>query len=242
MPCKMNVKYILLLATAVVALSLKSFSQDTIYKRNGDILIAQILEITPVLVKFKKIAFLEGPIYSIEKNELFMIRYKNGSKDMFWEDLKTEKDDYAKAAPSAAKKKGFDILADYPISIDGYHYSTSYLNLNPRKIDELLLAKNNKQINSMIKGAQSTKRSSKLLAFAPIPCGVGAYVALIAGSINGTNNYNSSIPPNYLALTGILVAAGIGTGISSIVLNSRSKKMRKEAVEFYNLTYFGSRY
>jgi hypothetical protein len=42
-----------------------------------------VLEITPDLVKYKNWNNQAGPIYSVKKPEIFMIKYKNGSKDLF---------------------------------------------------------------------------------------------------------------------------------------------------------------
>ncbi len=216
-----------------------TLAQDTIYKRNGDIIIAQLLEVTPQLIKFKKIQLPDGPIYTLERSELFMIRYKNGSKDLFLDEKPVATDDYAVAPIPKKRKPREDMRTDSPISVDGYHYSIGYFGLSPKKVDELLLSKNDKPLSLMVKSAQSDKQISKLLAFAPIPLGVGSYITLIAGSISA-GNYGSAYPTNYLAFGGILAVAAFGTGITSLVLNVRSKKMRKEAVMRYNLTYFGS--
>jgi hypothetical protein len=221
--------------------SIAAFSQDTLYKRNGDILLTRILEINPENIKYKKFELPDGPIYIIEKSELFMVRYQNGLKEVFLNEKQDAKDDYAKGEIKTTKLKkiSFADIADNPIAIDGFRYSIESFNLNPKKVDELLLAKNDKQLSLMIKTAQENKRTSKLLAFAPIPLGVGAYVSLIVGSIAASSTFNQTIPANYLTLTGLLVTAGFGTAIASIVLNSKSKKLRREAVKQYNLNYYG---
>jgi hypothetical protein len=60
-----------------------SFSQDYLTKFNGDELKVKVLEVTHNEVKYKKFDNLEGPIFTIMKSELFMIKYQNGSKDIF---------------------------------------------------------------------------------------------------------------------------------------------------------------
>lgn len=57
------------------------FSQDSIYKKNGEIIPSKILEISDAQVKFKKINNLEGPSYSELKSEIFRIKFENGSVD-----------------------------------------------------------------------------------------------------------------------------------------------------------------
>lgn len=65
-------------------------AQDVIVMRNGDELQAKIEEVGTSIIKYKKYENLDGPTYSVEKNKVFMIRYENGSKDVFNETAKVE--------------------------------------------------------------------------------------------------------------------------------------------------------
>ena len=56
---------------------------DIIVKRSGEDVAVQIVEVTPELVKYRRMDNLQGPLYSIYRTELFMIRYANGTKDVF---------------------------------------------------------------------------------------------------------------------------------------------------------------
>ena len=60
-----------------------NFSQDVITKKDGIDINAKITEITINEVKYKKHSNLEGPSYTISKNEILMIRYENGEKEIF---------------------------------------------------------------------------------------------------------------------------------------------------------------
>jgi hypothetical protein len=61
------------------------FSQDYITKSNGDELKVKILEVTVTEVKYKRFEQTDGPIYTILKSEIFMIKYQDGTKDVFSE-------------------------------------------------------------------------------------------------------------------------------------------------------------
>lgn len=78
----MKIIRILLFLLAVQVCN-KSFSQDLIIMKNGDEVKAKILEILPDVVKYKKAENLDGPSYSEIKNNIFMIKYQNGTKDVF---------------------------------------------------------------------------------------------------------------------------------------------------------------
>ncbi|MDX5347094.1 MAG: hypothetical protein LPK19_07585, partial [Hymenobacteraceae bacterium] len=57
-------------------------AQDVIIKRNGDEIKSKVLELTPGEVRYKRYDNPEGPVYTIFKNEVFMIRYENGIKEV----------------------------------------------------------------------------------------------------------------------------------------------------------------
>ena len=61
------------------------FSQDIITQKSGEDIKAKILEVTQTEVKYKKFDNQTGPSFSMMKSEILMIRYENGTKDIFKE-------------------------------------------------------------------------------------------------------------------------------------------------------------
>jgi hypothetical protein len=59
------------------------YSQDVITKTSGDSVQAKVLEISTTEIKYKKMDNQTGPTYSILKSEVNMVRYENGSTDIF---------------------------------------------------------------------------------------------------------------------------------------------------------------
>lgn len=59
------------------------YAQDLLTKRNGDEVAVKVLEITPLEVKYRRTDNPDGPLISVYKSEVFMIRYANGAKDVF---------------------------------------------------------------------------------------------------------------------------------------------------------------
>ena len=78
---------ILLIFTAFAAIYVNA--QDVVIKRNGDEIEAKVLEIGINEIKYKKFDNETGPTYTVSKSEIFMIKYANGSKDVFTEISKT---------------------------------------------------------------------------------------------------------------------------------------------------------
>ena len=74
-----------LVCILLVICSQGAFSQDIIILKTGDEITAKVEEIKPDVVSYRKFENLQGPLYTVEKNKIFMIKYANGSKDVFTE-------------------------------------------------------------------------------------------------------------------------------------------------------------
>ena len=75
-------KFFFTLFVVVIIVPLVS-AQDIITLKNGDDIQAVVQEIGDVEIKYKKFENLNGPNYTLKKSDVFMIRYENGSKDVF---------------------------------------------------------------------------------------------------------------------------------------------------------------
>ena len=73
---------LLLLALALLAAG-RAHAQDLLTKRNGEEVQAKVLEITPLEIKYRRTDNPDGPLISVYKTEVFMIRYANGAKEVF---------------------------------------------------------------------------------------------------------------------------------------------------------------
>jgi hypothetical protein len=58
-------------------------AQDTIVMKNGDLIVAKIIEVNESSVKYKKFSYQEGPLFIISIERIAEIRYADGSKDTF---------------------------------------------------------------------------------------------------------------------------------------------------------------
>jgi len=76
----------LLIILFLLAGSIPAFSQDEITFRTGEVLKAKIIEIGSEDITYKKAENLSGPSYSVKKDKVFMIKYENGTKDLFGDD------------------------------------------------------------------------------------------------------------------------------------------------------------
>jgi hypothetical protein len=57
--------------------------QDIIVQKNGEEIKSRVEQVLDTEIKYRKADNLNGPLYTIKKTEVFMIKYENGSKDVF---------------------------------------------------------------------------------------------------------------------------------------------------------------
>ena len=80
---KNTIQRAFLLFVALCVSMATTFAQDVITLKNGTDIQALVLEVGEVDVKYKKFDNPNGPNYTLKKSEIFMIKYVNGSKDVF---------------------------------------------------------------------------------------------------------------------------------------------------------------
>lgn len=64
-------------------------AQDIITKKNGDDIKAKIVEVNQNEIKYKSFTNPDGPLFVIYKSDILLIRYENGTKDIFNESNST---------------------------------------------------------------------------------------------------------------------------------------------------------
>ncbi|MFR3328886.1 MAG: hypothetical protein ACLTSL_01750 [Odoribacter splanchnicus] len=78
-------------------------AQDVIVKKNGDEIQAKVLTVSGSEVGYKKWSNQEGPTYTLSRQEIFMIKYINGDKDVFNTDVPSTA---PKSAPGQQENPG----------------------------------------------------------------------------------------------------------------------------------------
>src|SRR5687768_14031023 len=74
-------RYLFILALLYIAQAV--LGQDIIILQNGDEIQSKVLEINATEIKYRKYDNPDGPLYTLQKNEVFMIKYANGTRDVF---------------------------------------------------------------------------------------------------------------------------------------------------------------
>jgi len=79
-------------------------SQDLITKKTGEDIKVKVTEITNSEVKYHKFDDLTGPVYSINKSEILLIKYENGTKDIFTNSNQSQPPVGNQSQPTEGKK------------------------------------------------------------------------------------------------------------------------------------------
>jgi hypothetical protein len=93
-------------------LSLASFSQDKIYRNNGQIIEAKVVEISSSEVKYKMFKNQDGPIYVLEADRIKKIVFENGTVQTFQDNIR-DPERYAGQRSKAIKLNFFSPLYGY---------------------------------------------------------------------------------------------------------------------------------
>lgn len=73
-------------------IALRGYAQDIIYKQDGTSIKAKVIEIGSGEIKYKKFDNLEGPNYTLEKKEIILIVYANGTHELISPRISNERD------------------------------------------------------------------------------------------------------------------------------------------------------
>lgn len=76
-------KNVLVSLACFICVITKCTSQDLLTMKNGEDIKTKIIEVNQLNVIYKKFDNLNGPNYTIPKEEILLIRYENGTKDIF---------------------------------------------------------------------------------------------------------------------------------------------------------------
>lgn len=206
-----------LLFIFVSLLGITSYAQDIITTKKGEDIKAKVLEINIQDVKYKKVENPDSPIYTLLKSDILMIRYENGSKDIFNEESKETQ---------VAKNSGIE--TKNRISIVEKQYFLNGERITRGEMKNILYR--DTEARDLYGKSISLKTGSDIFATGSIICSTISIVLLL-GDIANTNNDKKKDSDS--AAVPLLIAGG-GLLIPSFILQRAASKKKAEAVEAYN--------
>ena len=205
----------------LVASIASAFAQDIITLKNGEDIQALVQEIGDVDVKYKKFDNLNGPNYTLKKSEIFIIRYANGSKDIFTIEPTTSVP--VTEQPNTQRQMGGIPLN--PLSIDGVQiFNSDGKKLSKSEIQNLM-----RNVPEALDLYNSGARKRGIATGFAIPGNIlcwGGLGIMIAGFANEDEE---------VAGTGLgLMVASLPFNIVSFALSSSGNARIRNSVGTYN--------
>jgi len=226
------------LFTLLAFISLFGFStmaQDIIVLKNGEEIKSLVQEIGMEYVKYKKFDNQTGPIYNISKTEIFMIKYENGTKDVFNEVSKSpeSKPDHPKQTYREEESKPVEKYPSTYSYLDNYAGIPLVLN---KKRGTLTFA----GTNQTIYGSEACKdffRKNCPEAYDFYNASIRGYKSsAVFVSIGGVFVLTGIILTSTVGtLVGMpILGVGLGMEIGAIIGFSMSVKTQRKAFNIYN--------
>ena len=233
---------LLLLLTLLALLGGPAYAQDLLTKRNGSELAVKVVEITPAEVKYRRTDNPDGPLISVWRSEVYLIRYANGTQDVLNAPPATSEAARTAGLPLSAVRTVFpatpavptvsnaaptDGILDEPIQLDGPRLGFTVLSagvvnkardegtdLNP------FLTQFGWQFESRL--FRLPNGVSGLVEFVPLVGGLeqGKFLPSVSGllGMRGAKGFEFGVGPNVTPLGANIVLA-MGTSIQSNGVN-----------------------
>lgn len=213
------------LAAFSLFLSYFSFSQDTLFLRNGETVLVSVVKVYEDFVKLKKLNEFDSPIYVYSNDEISLIKYQNGIIEYF---------DFRKKPANAPKHSYFPKITYFDNKFflgsnleQGITFQEAIMYTrdlsNERKLVDL-----NSLASQMEKNNQ---RQKVFFVLGIIPMGIG-----LASAGLGLIWYDrvTNLSPTFYKFGGIVFGFGAGMEIISIANGINKRKNSKRAIEAYN--------
>lgn len=208
-------------------------AQDLLTKRNGEELAVKVVEITPAEVKYHRADNPDGPLMSVWRSDVFMIRYANGTKEVLNAGPVAPAEPAAVRAafptdvPVVTNQDPNDAILGEPIHLDGPRVGITFL--SSRVVDEA--HDHGTDLNPFLTqfGWQFESRLfrlpngvSGLVEFVPLIGGLeqGKFLPSLSGllGVRGAKGFEFGLGPNVTPLGANIVLA-MGTSIQSNGVN-----------------------
>jgi hypothetical protein len=215
-------------------------AQDTIYKRNGDVVFAKVMEINPVEVKYKKFNFSDGPLYIDRKETIRLIKFANGMKEEFElnaatiSSLPVQQETYYREDRRGYTAVPREFNKIYPLG-SKFTYQNNVIGEND--LHRMLLKTRDKEIITLV-GKSKDSHILQFIGFGAIPLGIGAIYFLQKSGFGSYSYYGRSSPNNGdLALSAVCLVGAIACPIGSGIFKQKRKNYNSDAIDVYNVKY-----
>jgi hypothetical protein len=245
--------------------SFTASSQDTIYKTNGERLVAVVTEIGTNGITYKRFDFADGPTFIENKSNLTGIRFRNGQ----WQDFTQE--NIANAVELARKTEYNNIPKDPTSTINstppnnlshGPSTGLSTTNVQPasssqkknieclngkytlngqkigkRELDRTLSRSKNPAVLLGLKTAKTTKVLQKIVGITSIPSTIGGGVTSLVTLTQFYQAYQKgNLTPAYYWNAGLSLVGTLTVPVTNKILKKKKNALYDKVIDLYNIS------
>ena len=230
----MKIIKLVALLVFVLLVGTNAIAQDVIVMKNGSNIRAIVEEIGINDVKYRKFESPLGPYYILRQSDIRMIRFEDGSREVFSTDNKPEQ-------PAYTNRQNFQNRSRNQ-SIAAVDYNTfSRLRRNDVAMEDFLWQNDIELYEQFHKGVR-LRRAGKGLFSSGLGLSIGGLCFIIVGSAIYENAETYDEEDTGLAMTGFgVIGLSVGQAliITSIPLSAVGGGLKKRAANNYEYRYFG---
>ncbi|MEZ0611141.1 hypothetical protein ACAW74_21690 [Fibrella sp. WM1] len=214
-----------------------AYAQDTILLRSGEEIPAKVLEVNQTELKYRKAANPDGPLYTAPLRDIFLIKYANGTKDVFGNSSATRSADPERAVPA--------------VGLDQLRYNSRWFNrhFEDRTGQRLSMRGAEQAFQTQPDALAAFDRGRSLRTWSAITAGTGVALIGVGAGLALSDRYgrgpmgrdNTPFNPGRdntgrrNAHIGAAVAgSGVMLGLASIWLGHRATVQFRRAADRYN--------
>lgn len=199
------------------------YAQDVITMTNGEEVKALVLEITQSEIKYKKFDNPNGPNYTLKKSEIFMIKYANGSKEVY--NIPTPEGNNVEKSGQGKTGKPRETQLE-PLSIQGIKIYNSYgKKLSKDEVRNMM--RNVPEALNLYNSGNSLRTTGNVF--------YGIEIGVIAmWSINQLNGVNGDKNSQILSSMYWYFGVALGLAIPATICRNSGKSKIENSVGVYN--------
>lgn len=221
----MKTRFLILFVFFVTA----AFAQDTLYKRNStEIIVAKVIEISTIEIKYKRFDLLDGPTFVIDKNQIEKIKYMVGSVEYFNVTIPKpiiNNNQFGNTNSEVIEQygnRGIYLYKGKKTGVKSVFDIIEYRNITWK----------NREISTLIYESKKQKRNQYISGFSSIGVGFLTVAGIFTVS-SRSYNYQNSIS-NSLGVFALGALGVIATQVISYNCKLSHLKFASKAVDVYN--------
>jgi hypothetical protein len=226
-------------------------SQDTIFKINGDMIFAKVIEIGTNAITYKRTDIYDSPTFIENKMAIIQIRFRNGTRQDFTAEnaLKAEEELLRKSPEnnsnnsnkqgnsSSSQTARGPVNEKNKIDFMSGKYTLNGQKIGRRDVDRTLGKSKNPAVQLGLKTAKTTKTLQKIVGITSIPTTIGGGITSLVTFTQFYQAYKKgNLTPDYYWNAGLSFAGTLAFPVTSKVLKKQRDKLYDKVIDLYNIT------